>query len=76
VDSKHCYTIGGERFVKTVRQALGIRTNAWNDPAVEDVRDQYTFEVFYRLQVRTDFAITAEAQFLLNPALNPDEELY
>jgi hypothetical protein len=68
--------IGGERFVKTVKQSLCIRANAWNDPAVGDMRDQYAFEVFYRLQVWTDFAIIAETQFLLNPALNLDEELY
>jgi porin len=47
---------------------------AWNDPAVEDLRDQYTFEVFYRLQVWNDFAITADPQLLLNPTLNPDED--
>jgi len=47
---------------------------AWNDPAVADLRDQYTFEVFYRLQVWNDFAITADTQLLLNPALNPDED--
>jgi porin len=47
---------------------------AWNDPAVKGLRDQYTFEVFYRLRVWNDFAITKDTQLLLNPALNPDED--
>ena len=37
------------------------------------MNDQYALEVFYRLQLSDETAITADAQRLLNPALNPDE---
>jgi porin len=35
--------------------------------------DQITMEVFYRAQVSSRFAITPDVQYLINPALNPDE---
>ena len=36
--------------------------------------DQYAFELFYRLQVTKELAITPDVQFLINPALDPDED--
>ena len=36
--------------------------------------DQYTFEVFYRWQLTQKVALTADYQFLRDPALNPDED--
>jgi len=36
--------------------------------------DQYTFEVFYRWQLTPKIALTADYQFLKDPALNPDED--
>jgi porin len=35
--------------------------------------DQYSFELFYRLQITREIAITPDIQFLIDPALNPDE---
>jgi porin len=35
--------------------------------------DQVGFELFLRLQVTREFAVTPDIQFLINPALNPDE---
>lgn len=35
--------------------------------------DQYTMEVFYRWQTTEQLALTADCQYLKNPALNPDE---
>jgi len=35
--------------------------------------DQYTMEVYYRLQVAKEFSITPDVQFLIDPALNPEE---
>jgi porin len=46
---------------------------AWNDPAASGLRDQTTLEAFYRYQFSDNIAITADAQLLINPALNPDE---
>jgi porin len=61
------------RYFSRYKNLAGISA-AWNDPADDALEDQYTLEVFYRLQVWNDFAITADKQFLLNPALNPDED--
>lgn len=37
------------------------------------LRDQYTFELFYRLQFSPRFEITPDIQYLINPALNTAE---
>jgi hypothetical protein len=34
--------------------------------------DQYTAELFYRLQVAQNVAITPDIQWVINPALNPE----
>jgi porin len=47
---------------------------AWNKPATSGLRDQTTLEAFYRYQFSDNVAITADAQLLLNPALNPDDD--
>lgn len=60
------------RYFSRYKDLAGISA-AWNDPADDILEDQYTFEVFYRLQVWNDFAITADTQLILDPALNPDE---
>jgi porin len=31
-------------------------------------------EVYYRLQVAKEFSITPDVQFLINPALHPEED--
>jgi porin len=36
--------------------------------------DQYALELFYRLQVTKEIAITPDIQFVMNPALNPGED--
>ena len=36
--------------------------------------DQYAFELFYRLQITRELAITPDIQLLINPALNPTED--
>ncbi len=38
----------------------------------EGLRDQYTLEIYYRLQLSTRMEITPDLQFLVHPALNPD----
>lgn len=35
--------------------------------------DQFTFEVFYRMQLSSRFAVTPDVQYIINPALNPDQ---
>ncbi len=45
---------------------------AWARPSNDLLREQYTGEVFYRLHVTPNLAITPDLQFVHNPALNPD----
>ncbi|MHC4564687.1 MAG: carbohydrate porin [Planctomycetota bacterium] len=55
---------------------LGIAGN-WGQPneAIfgSGLDDQYSAELFYRVQVTREFAVTPSAQLLIDPALNPDE---
>lgn len=39
-----------------------------------DLDDQYTLEVFYRWQLTPRLALTSDFQYLVDPALNPDED--
>jgi porin len=59
------------------RDLFGFGAN-WGDPNGtafgSGLDDQYSFELFYRLQVTKELAITPDVQFLINPALNPDED--
>jgi porin len=55
---------------------LGVGFN-WSRPA-EDVfgpglDDQYTAEIYYRLQVLKVLTVTPDVQLIINPALNPQE---
>ena len=36
--------------------------------------DQYTIELFYRYQLTENIALTPDVQFLINPALNPEDD--
>jgi porin len=59
------------------RDQLGVAAN-WGEPNEDSfgsgLDDQYTFEVFYRLQLTKQLAITPDIQYLVDPALNPDED--
>ena len=55
---------------------LGFAVN-WGEPNEESfgsgLDDQYTFELFYRLQLTKEIAVTPDIQYVIDPALNPDE---
>ncbi len=61
----------------TAGNLLGFGAN-WGEPneAVfgSGLDDQYAFELFYRLQVTKELAITPDVQLLINPAINPEED--
>lgn len=54
---------------------LGFGFN-WGEPNettfAKGLKDQYTFELYYRVQLSSKIAITPDVQFLLDPALNPN----
>jgi hypothetical protein len=47
----------------------------WANPENEFLPAQYTAEIFYRYQVTPQFALTPDAQLIMNPALNPTEDV-
>ena len=55
---------------------LGFAVN-WGKPNEESfgtgLDEQYTFELFYRLQLTKEIAITPDIQYIIDPSLNPDE---
>jgi porin len=59
------------RFFK--RDLLGIGFN-WSDPSNDALRDQYSSELFYRFQFAQNLAFTPSVQWLVDPALNPEED--
>jgi porin len=56
---------------------LGMAVN-WGRPNENtfgpDLDDQYTVELFYRYQLTENIAITPDIQWLINPALNPEDD--
>ncbi len=56
---------------------LGVGLN-WGKPNPDtiplDLDDQWTSEIFYRVQLTENFQITPSVQLLVDPALNPDED--
>jgi len=59
------------RFHK--RDLLGLGFN-WGDPSNDVLRDQYSTELFYRYQFAQNLAFTPSAQWLVDPALNTNED--
>ena len=57
---------------------LGIGLN-WGRPNHDtygaDLNSQYTSEMYYRWQVEKHVQITPSVQLLVDPALNPDDEV-
>ncbi|MHC4161148.1 MAG: carbohydrate porin [Planctomycetota bacterium] len=45
------------------------------EPAPAGPRDQYTAELFYRLQLAQHLQLTPDVQALIHPALNPGTDL-
>jgi porin len=56
--------------------ALGL---SWGEPSEENfgvgLEDQYTAELFYRMQILQSLTVTPDVQLLIDPALNPQEDV-
>ena len=48
---------------------------SWGRPAAAGLRDQYTAEIFYRFYVTENLFLAPDLQFILDPALNPAEDV-
>jgi porin len=63
--------IGFGRLIRQWSDVFGFGIN-WGDPPDESLRDQWTAEVFYRLQLSQNLQLTPSIQYLKDPALNPE----
>ncbi len=52
---------------------LGLAVN-WGDPPDSSLSSQVTGELFYRVQLAQNLAITPSLQLLKDPALNPEDD--
>lgn len=64
-------------FRNTFNDVFGVGLN-WGQPSKRTfgtgLDDQYTTEVYYRMQLFQHMTLTPNVQLLINPALNPDED--
>ena len=60
------------RYWKRRKELLGFGVS-WGQPPGQG-RDQWTSELFYRLQLTPSFAVTPDVQLIVHPALNPDAD--
>ena len=64
-------------YVAERRDVIGVGLN-WSRPSDTAVApgldDQYTAELFYRIQLSQSLAITPDIQLIIDPALNPDDD--
>ena len=65
---------GVGRYFSNSKNLLGFGLS-WGQPTDDSLESQVTSEVFYRLQIAENWAITPDIQLLFNPALNPDEDM-
>lgn len=71
-------SLGLGYYFKASGNLLGVGFN-WSRPSEDTLGpgldDQYTAEVFYRLQLLEILTITPDLQVLVDPALNPDQDV-
>ncbi|HCO58968.1 MAG TPA: hypothetical protein DIT58_02145 [Porticoccaceae bacterium] len=65
--------VGFNSKAGAARDVLGVAVG-WGNPSNELLREQYSSEVFYRFPLIRNFTITPSLQYIVNPALNPDED--
>jgi porin len=75
---------GGALLVGHAALGLGVRLRevdllgaafSWGRPQAPGARDQYTTELFYRLQLLPSLALTPDLQVIVSPASAPDEDV-
>ena len=80
---------GGALWDRTVSAGLGYHTRKksdvlgvglnWSRPSQSTLgpglRNQYTAEIYYRIQLLKVLAVTPSLQLLIHPAINPDQDM-
>lgn len=47
----------------------------WANPSDDSLREEKLFEIFYRIQVTENMELSPDLQFVVDPSLNPSEDL-
>ena len=63
----------GYRPTRAPSDLFGVAIG-WANPTSDFLEDQYTAEVFYRFQVTPQLAVTPDIQYIVHPALDPQED--
>ena len=70
-------SIGAGYFLTTRSDEIGVGLN-WGRPSEETfgpgLDDQYTTEMYYRFQLFQHASVTPHIQYMVDPALNPNED--
>ncbi|WP_158500451.1 carbohydrate porin [Xenococcus sp. PCC 7305] len=66
-------SFGMGRYFANSSNLLGLGVG-WGSPAQKGLEDQVTTELFYRLQLAQNLALTPDIQVIFNPALNPNQD--
>jgi porin len=61
----------GMLFRKNDLLGIGL---SWGRPQADRVKDQYTTEFFYRVQLLPSLAITPDVQLIIEPPFNPERD--
>jgi porin len=68
---KETLSVGLGKYMGDTKDLFGVGVN-WSNPS-DSLRAQWASEVFYRVQIANNIAITPDLQFVKNPALNTSE---
>jgi len=64
-------TVGVGRLIRKWSDVFGVGVN-WGRPPDRSLSDQWTAEIFYRLQLSQNLQLSPSLQYLKDPALNPE----
>lgn len=67
--------IGSVTFLDSTNEEPQPLQVTQKKPSDNSLHDQYTAELFYRLYLTKSLAITPDVQLIIDPALNPDEDV-
>jgi len=70
--------VGAGCYLRDRSDLLAVGFN-WGRPSSETygsgLRDEYTLEMLYRIQLLKRFSVTPDVQVLIHPALNPGSDI-
>jgi porin len=64
-------TVGVGCLIRKWSDVFGVGLN-WGQPPDPSLSEQWTAEIFYRMQLSQNLQLTRSLQYLKDPALNPE----